>query len=350
MKRYQKKRRYKKHNKTKSISELRRRRNRRSYDPLRNQIPIYLDKSIQYNDASPVIAPDKLCLLRQTNETLEFFNRLRKIKSVYKIKGISFVRMDLSHVREIDYSTICALLAITNDLKSKKIFTRSNLPKDDNCTKQMIDSGLLNSMYDEKGKPFDKTKKSEMLIIEKGSKKLTRSDNVRISECVERVVKHLTGQTKINKNLRRIIIEICGNSIEWARTTKKQWLLGIKYEDDKVIFTITDVGRGIMASLYKRFPLRFSDILIGRSDIEVLQGAFVKKYGSSSQKENRNRGLPAIRNGFEIGLLVELKVLTNKVILNFENDSESKKLDNKSEFHGTLYSWVITEKSLNSTV
>lgn len=350
MKKYQKQRQYKRYNKTKSKSEQRRKANRNQYNPHRSPIPPYLDKSIQNLVSNPVPAPEKLCLLQQTNETLEFFNRLRKSKSINKIKGISFIRMDLTNVKEIDYSTICVLLAIMGDLKSKKIYTRTNLPRDEKCVNHMVDSGLLNVMYDEKGKPFDKTKKSEMLIIEKGSKKLTRSDNIRISQTVERVVKHLTGEQKVNKHLRRVIIEICGNSIEWAQTTKKQWLLGIKYEDDKVIFTITDVGRGIMTSLHKRFAAKVDDILKGRSDIEVLQGAFIKKYGSSSQKENRNRGLPAIRKAFEIGLLEELKVLTNRVILHFENQSNSKDLNKKSEFQGTLYTWVITQNSLNSTI
>jgi len=61
---------------------------------------------------------------------------------------------------------------------------------------------------------------------------------------------------------------------------------------------------------------------------------------------NRNKGLPAIKSGFDDGLLKNLKVLTNNVILHFDNGNDSKSINKKIEFKGTLYRWVITKESL----
>lgn len=59
-------------------------------------------------------------------------------------------------------------------------------------------------------------------------------------------------------SVKTIILEICGNSIEWSGTDNKQWLLGVKYESDRVIFTVTDVGKGILETLYRKFGKKFT--------------------------------------------------------------------------------------------
>ena len=84
------------------------------------------------------------------------------------------------------------------------------------------------------------------------------------------------------------------------------------------------------------------------SDVEILQNAFVKKYGSSTQEINRNKGLPAIKKGFDDGLLKDLKVLTNNVILHFDNDKKSLSFIKQRGFDGTLYRWSITKESLET--
>lgn len=318
------------------------------YNPLKNRVPIYFDKRVETKVADPIVAPIELCLLEQTQETLEFFNELRSELNINKRKGVSFISLDLRKVMNIDYSTVCVLLAILADLKSKSIYTHASLPLDHECYQKMLDSGLLDGMFDDNGKPYPKTNQSEYLMFERGAKKLSGDDNVRITDAVRNAVLHLTNEDKVNKNLRRIIIEICGNSIEWSQATQKQWFLGIKYEENRVIFTVTDVGRGVMASLHRRFKLKLIDLAEFKDDIDILSGAFEKKYGSASKKINRNKGLPSIKDGFDKGLLLDLKVLTNKVILHFEDFSKSEKLNNRSEFKGTFYRWVITRKSLNS--
>jgi hypothetical protein len=347
MKKYWHEERYRRYNRKKSRKGLSKN-YQKKYNPNKTKVPIYLDRRVETKFADPVVAPAQLCLLEQTIDTLKFFNSLRSEENINKRKGVSYISLDLKAVRSTDYSTVCVLLAVLADLKSKSIYTHASLPLDKQCYQKMIDSGLLNGMLDDNGKPYPKSTQSEYLTFERGAKMLSKKDNIRITEAVCHAVKHLTGEDKVNKNLRRIIIEICGNSIEWSQATQKQWFLGLKYEENRVIFTVTDVGRGVLASLHRRMKLKLIDFAEFKDEIDILNGAFEKKYGSASKKINRNKGLPSVKGGFDKGLLLDLKVLTNKVILHFENSERSELLDRQSEFKGTFYRWVITKKSLNS--
>lgn len=313
------------------------------YNP--NKFPIYKNSRTEFIEAESVVAPRNICLLSETNKSLEFYNELRRERNISKIGRTCFVQMDISKVEEFDYSSICILIAIIRDLKSKGVYLRGNYPENPECKNKIIDSGILTFMFDNKGKPFKKSEKSDLLFIEKGSKKLTREDNIRISKTVTNVVKHLTGNESHLPKLRTILLEICGNSIEWAETNNKQWLFGVKYEEGKAIFTITDVGKGILKTLNKKFKHKLRDTFLMKQDDEILQGAFIKNYGSSSRKVNRNKGLPSIKNGNDIGIIQNLKVITNNVILHYGNEFKSELL-NKHEFRGTLYRWEVTAHTI----
>lgn len=316
---------------------------RKKFNP--EKLPRYKNPNIEFIAGETVVAPSDICLLSETHGCLKFFSELRKEKNIYKIKNRCYVEMDISKVTKFDYSSICVLIAIIRDLKSKGIYLRTNYPKDENTKDLIIESGLLTFMFDSEGKPFEKSEKSDLLFIEKGSKLLSRQDNRTISETIKNAVKHLTGEEKHLPKLRTILLEICGNSIEWGGTLNKQWLFGVKYEDDRVIFTITDVGKGILKTLNKKFKQTLEDVFTLKSDDEILKGAFVKKYGSSSRKVNRNKGLPSVKNGFDKGFINNLKVLTNNVILHYGREKDSEVLI-KTQFNGTLYRWEVTRESI----
>ena len=335
---------YIKANTRKSIKVIRNNKKKRKYDP--NKVPIYKNGKLENIEKPPVSAPVKLQLFKKTEDCVLFFNKLKNANSINKIRKTCFIILDLSLVEITDYSTVSVLIAIINDLKAKNIIVRGNYPENTDCKNMFLESGLLNVMYDDFGKKFEKVKTSDFHFIENGSKKLTREDNKRISETVKNVVEHLTGSRSHCIQLRKILLEICGNSIEWGGAENKQWLLAVKYEKDQAIFTVTDVGKGILNTLYKKFGQQISDYFFN-SNVDVLMGAFEKKYGSRSKKANRNKGLPAIRNGFEENVLCDLKVLTNNVILHFDNKNQSKEIKGKINFGGTLYRWTVNKKSLN---
>lgn len=257
--------------------------------------------------------------------------------------------MDIQNVNKFDYSSICILMAIIQDLKAKGVILRGNFPNDPTCKELIIESGLLNFMFDQQGNPFKKAEKSDMLFIERGSGKLTRKDNIGISNTLKKISKHLIQEEKHLPKLRTILLEICGNSIEWGGTLNKDWLLGVLYDEDKVTITITDVGIGILKTLNKKFKHKFSDIFMFKSSAEILEAAFIKKYGSSTREPNRNKGLPSIKNGFDDGIINNLRVLTNDVLLNFDNDNETRVLKN-TYFRGTLYRWEVTKETIKKAI
>lgn len=300
----------------------------------------------QANDIKlPVIAPSDLRLIENTNQCLEFFRDLRSEEFRSKRGKIQFVILSLKEVTQIDYGTISILTAIGDDLKFKEVVLRSLLPEDQKCKDFMIESGYLNNLYDDNGKPFPKSPKSELMFFEKGCGRLSDEESRKISLLIKKVVGHLTGVEKYCQPLRTIILEICGNSIEWSGTDNKQWLLGVKYKDDRVIFTVTDVGKGILEALYRRLSSKFFEAF--KSNDEILKGAFDKKYGSTTKEDNRNKGLPAVKSNYNQGTIINLKVLTNNVILHFDNDSLSKEFERGTpRFKGTFYQWEITNDCL----
>jgi len=252
MKKVYLKKEYKKWHKNRSRKISLNKRNKKVFLEHRHIIPINRNHKSEYIIRDEVIAPNNLCLLEETELCLEFFKDLRHINNVSKVGRLCYVQMTFRDVNVFDYSTICILIAIIGDLKSKGIYLRADFPKNKKCKEYLIESGLLNVLFDEHGKPFKKSKNSELLFIEKGTKRLTTKDNIRISQTVKNVVEHLTGESAHCKGLRKILLEICGNSIEWGGTHNRQWLIGIKYDNERVIFTITDVGKGILKSLTKK--------------------------------------------------------------------------------------------------
>jgi len=289
----------------------------------------------------PVIAPYDLRLIENTNKCLKFFRDLRSEEYRSRRGKLSFVILSLKSVTKIDYGTISILTAIGDDLKFKGVILRSILPDNPQCKNYMIESGYLNNLYDDNGKPFPKAPKSELMFFEKGCGRLSDEENRKISLLIKKIVGHLTGVERYCQPLRTIILEICGNSIEWSGTDNKQWLLGVNYREDRVIFTVTDVGKGILESLYRRLSRRFFEAF--KSNDEILKGAFDKKYGSTTKEDNRNKGLPAVKANFKQGTIRSLKVLTNNVILHFDNDSLSKEFQRGTpRFKGTFYQWEMT--------
>jgi hypothetical protein len=297
----------------------------------------------------PVIAPSDLRLIENTKKCLEFFRDLRSEEFRSKRGKIQVVILSLKEVTQIDYGTISILTAIGDDLKFKGVILRSFLPDHPQCKEYMIESGYLNNLYDDNGKPFPKAAKSELMFFEKGCGRLSDEESRKISLLIKKIVGHLTGIEKYCQPLRTIILEICGNSIEWSGTGNKQWLLGVKYRDDRVIFTVTDVGKGILESLYRRLSRRFFEAF--KSNDEILKGAFDKKYGSTTKEENRNKGLPAVKANFNQGTINNLKVLTNNVILHFDDDTLSKEFEKRTpRFKGTFYQWEMTNDCLTKLI
>ncbi len=294
-----------------------------------------------------ILAPEDFRLIENTDECLKFFNKIRHYDSRSNIKGNKFVKCSLSNVKFIDYGAIAIFTAISDNHNLKKIGLRTVFPKDKSCQQFFYNSGLLSRFFDSNGNRIKNKSNSSVMVFESGKGKLLVSDIKSMSNIIKKSAKHLTKTDAYCLPINSMLKEICGNSIEWGKSSK-QWLFGLKFEDDKIIFNVTDVGKGILKTLNIKFNKTFRDKLSSKSDLEILNGAFEKKYNSNTHEINRNKGLPSIRYNFKSGNIKNLVVLTNNVILHFENNSQSRTLSNNGSYlRGTYYQWEMDLECMN---
>ena len=70
----------------------------------------------------------------------------------------------------------------------------------------------------------------------------------------------------------------------------------------------------------------------------VLAKAFDGYFGSRTRSSSPGKGLPAIKGVFQLGVIKELKIITNNVYLDFESGKATLLRKN---FEGTFYYWVL---------
>lgn len=294
----------------------------------------------------PLSAPRDFRLLNNTEECIEFFKKIRaRQRATYDKSNRLVVKIDLSAVESIDFASTMMLDAICEELSSTSpiCHVAGNSPRNEHCRQYLLDSGFLNNKFDEHGRKFPDAGNSASIKIERGRTKLKDEDVLRVVEIEKRIYKHVVGSDGRMFRHVEMIKEICGNTVDWSGAIHDQWVYGAKFEKDKVIVVALDLGRGILESISRKFSDLLEDYLKNNSHVEILEGAFNKKYGSKSGKPNRNKGLPSIKYANEKGVIKDLVVITNNVIMDFtENQNSCKFVPNKNRgFKGTLYSWQI---------
>ena len=291
-------------------------------------------------------APSDFRLLKNTEECVNFFKKVRSRKWSFVNKfGIKELHIDLSGVQHIDFAATMMLDAICDELATTDPFCNvfGNTPLRGECQKYLKESGFLNNKVDANGKLFPQENHSDNIKIERGSVKLKDEHIKKVVEIEKHICKHVTGT--IGRLYRHIdmIKEVCGNTVDWSGAVKDQWSYGVKFEDGKVIVVALDLGKGILESITRRFVDIVGDALTIKSHVDILEGAYNKKYGSTSRRRNRNRGLPMLKYCNERGVIRDLTVVTNNVVLDFSHPTNCKTFywNRKKAFQGTLYSWVI---------
>lgn len=304
------------------------------------------DEKKKKGDLGTVKSPAKLNLFENSKTTLSFIREVRTLAQNYKKINKEKITMNLRPLRKIDYSTSCILTAINEELKSNKIQLVTKMPRDPSCSQYLRDSGYLDNLFDNAGRRKTLSTTGRHVLFEMGAGPITQEQRKQISLTVEEGF-HRIGLTKSDtKRVKTIILELCANSIEWGKSQRKNWVLGVKMEDNKIIFTLTDVGIGILDSLNKKWYDNL-DFLKLMAPHKKLGRAFDQKYGSSSGDINRNRGLPYVKQSYVDGKIGELRVLTNNVFLDFDNPDRSKTFNKgHSRFRGTAYIWTVTRDNV----
>ena len=190
------------------------------------------------------------------------------------------------------------------------------------------------------GSPF--SRKNKNLILNRG---FDKTDNAATAKEIRKAVEHITGKQGYFKPIYSIAQEICANSVEHAneKIYKKNWLFSSSYLNDEVVFTMTDIGDGILKTLKRKLMKQIQDGLF-KDSVDVLVNAFEKQYESRTQDPNRNKGLPKIYKVSSEKYIKNLIVVTNNVFLDFDNPEKSKMLRNT--FKGTFYYWILNKECI----
>lgn len=280
--------------------------------------------------------PENFEILKDTEVVLKFI-KLIKNKIIYK-KPID---LNFKNVKSIDIGSISVLLSIIEELSINGIRCTGNLPDNEQCRKFIEESGYFNyvKMINNDGNKIE----PKNFIIDIGKDTV---DSKKIGEYVKKANQKLTNELKTNRNIYTILLEITGNSVEHAYIDKKElshWFLGInfvnnKYDNkiEKVIFTAVDNGSGILKTIHRKKWI-FNDLLISfKNNSNILDGVFNKKYGSRHKQENRNKGLPIIKQRLKENKIKNLKVITNNTFNEYSNKKDTfRYLNNK--YDGTFF-------------
>lgn len=282
-----------------------------------------------------VSARQNLSLLKDSENVLDF---MRKIENATAKNQKVILTLDLRQVTSIDIGAISILLSKINKLTQRNIQAICKLPQDGNCKKMFFESGFSDHMRDLQGGRILYNKKNKNLMVNRG---FDKTSNREIGLAIKDSVKYLTGVEDTFRPLYSIAQEMCANSVEHANRYNKNWLFSVWYKDeDNVCFTMTDIGEGILGTLKRKFSQKIKEQLL-IDNKEILKRAFEKKYTSVTKDVNRNKGLPKIKNISDANYINNLIVITNNVLMDFSDSTNSKVLNRK--FNGTFYYWELNK-------
>jgi len=301
---------------------------------------------IQYDIKAAIKAPANLEMINNPSETLMFFNRLRSKENISYYRGIRFIEISLKSLTEIDFATISILKSIFEEYNYLGIQIRGTFPEDVKCRDTLVEFGYFNNMVNVKGNPIIKVKtQGDHHKFEKAQGKIEEKELILFEKISEECYFYLNGHDGYYDEMETILKEIAGNAVEWGDAYNKQWQVGVFKKDKKVIVNVVDLGKGIIDSLVINEKLKFIDFWLLRNKLDILLGAFQRRYGSFTQEINRNRGLPMIKNLFEQGHIKNLIVCSNEGFINFATPSRNKALSSNFEkFNGTFYQWEIVKE------
>ncbi|MGV0846828.1 hypothetical protein ACTS9T_09705 [Empedobacter falsenii] len=299
-----------------------------------------------YKLKEPIYIPRNFSIENNAYECYAFFLKLKSKNYVTRISKTScIINLSFSRIEEFDFFSLSILKSFMEYYNINNIYFKGNMPKNHYVKADLLQSGFFVNMYSDNQKIGIKGN-GEYLSYEKKEGKILMKDLEDFENIGEKVANHLQIENSeidfFVSNISSLYKEIGGNAVEWAKSKNDMWNISVKYEENMVKFTVCDLGRGIIDTLFIEKFIQLVDIMHFRDNLDILKRAFLQKYGSSSQEINRNRGLPMIKKLYDDKFISNLVVITNNVILSYDNKSYC--LNNNFQFGGTYYYWEIIKK------
>lgn len=329
---------YMKRNQHKEFQKyLKKRKRRKKYllkKHRRNTLPILNRKYRDFIEASLVKKPPVIFSIRENPiETINFINELKKIKSPRKR-----IFFNLRNVEKITNGSIALLVSVIKELSSKGYRISGNKPIDKGIKKILEKSGFFFHMS---GDIEYENQFTPNTILEQGEKTISPQLTAGI---VRSAMKTISGESKRNKKLQGLFIELMANSINhgFPNQEKKKWILSTSHleQEKSVNFTFIDNGVGILKTLELKILKQLLTLFKGNHDL--LLSAFKGEIGSRTGLSYRGKGLPFIFDSISKDYISNLFIITNNVILDFKNQ---KFYDIDIDFSGTFYYFELNEEN-----
>ena len=293
-----------------------------------------------------VTAPAQFSFVRNPEETIGFFSRLRD--AYVRAKRVKTVFIDLEGVEDMTAEVIVVLLSrIRNPSFNRGAASRGNVPK----------SSVARDMLAESGFYFHVDSSSKVKPPRHG--RITRRDGDLVdSEESDGLITEVAETLPMDKaqedGIQATAIECMTNTKEHASGSKNRrkttwWFSAYcNPETKKAQFAFVDLGIGIFRSLERRGEQWLKKIGIGvslesRSDLlrALLSGRSREDQSNSRRRSRtgiqyRGKGLPNMAKRNRLGHTRRLVIVSNDIYADVERD-EYRQLE--QEFSGTIICW-----------
>ena len=294
--------------------------------------------------------PNTFSIVKNTQETVRFFQDLRSVCDAMKYGEIVF---DMQTLEFVSIDAVMYIIAIAYNISGLNPNIRFAILKPDKKrVKNFINQCGLNDFI--KDSECDDCG-DEYFVIRVGSQTDTQVAN-EISE----FTRSKSSQIEANhvSMLYKMLIEMMNNSMEHAYTDielkeiKDIWFVFIENSAKRLKFTFLDTGIGIPKSIFKKNRGNIEDIqrMFGNEQNKQLDDSFIFRAltgrieRENKENSNRGRGLPEI-----YGYYKNEHIFSNLCIISGDEKCkfyDSNRLKAKfeqleSELCGTLYYWEI---------
>lgn len=290
-----------------------------------------------------VRAPKNLSFLDNPEDVTNFISRL---DAALKENRSLYVNMKL--VKNIDYPTIAALLAVLFRSKKEKIKINGNMPKDDLSRDILLKSGFLYTLFSnnpDAGHKHDINADNQVFTLDK------RSLNI-VKEIVELVSQAVYGKKTKIPGLYTTLGELMDNTASHAAENKdenERWWLSINYdrENKKVKFVFVDYGVGIFTSLLNKKTehpikklLEKAKIIFGPDATDKHLKSIITRSAGNTYKLSggHGQGIYGIYQALQRKEISNLYLISNNAV---GNVTKNNYIRLKKDLNGTLYYWEI---------
>ena len=284
-------------------------------------------------------APEFFDMIDNPDETIEFFNALFSA-----VRGRRRVFLNLSGVEHLAPNSLLYILSQFKKWESRGLQheVSGNEPRNEVCRTMLRQSGfykyLTSHLHPEVDSP-------DILKIEEGRE----VDGELAGRVLNLCGMSVHSPDPESRKTYTSIVELMGNTREHANPESKEhlyWYLMavVDRKDSKIRISFLDNGAGIPKTLRKK-PLELVEELLARvfsietlSESALILSSLKGEVRSRTKEGHRGKGLPSIYNGYNLGILNELVIISNKGYVNLA-DNDIRDLPRK--FLGTLFCWTI---------